>query len=84
MSSIFASREYELRERNPVATDNYLISIFDILSAGGYFYLEPRTLQVSDLPVRSARNDRDALWYFLKRKAPNRTPPKPEFRASCF
>ena len=36
-------REYELNERNPVAKDNYLISIF---SAGGYFYLEPRTLQV--------------------------------------
>ena len=71
-------REYELREHNPVATDNYLISIF---SAGGYFYLEPRTLQVLFCPC--VLNDRDKLGYFLKRKAPNRTPPKPEFRASC-
>ena len=72
-------REYELREHNPVATDNYLISIF---SAGGYFYLEPRTLQVLFCPC--VLNDRDKLGYFLKRKAPKRTPPKPEFRASCF
>ena len=36
-------REYEIRERIPMATVNWLISIF---STGGYYYLEPRTLQV--------------------------------------
>ena len=71
--------EYELRKRNPLATDNYLISIF---SAGGYLYLEPRTLQV--LCYSCAVTVRDKLSeYFLKRQAPNRTRPKPEFRESC-
>ena len=61
------------------AKSNDLISI---LSAGGYFCLEPRTLQVLFCPC--VLTDRDKLsGYFLKRKAPNRTPPKPEFRASC-
>ena len=72
------SREYEIRERIPVATVNWLTSIF---STGGYFYLDPRTLQV--LFCQCVLNDPDKLGYFLKRKVPNRTPPKPEFRASC-
>ena len=71
-------REYEIRERIPMATVNWLISIF---STGGYYYLEPRTLQV--LFCQCVLNDPDKLGYFLKRKVPNRTPPKPEFRASC-
>ena len=58
-------------------TDNYLKSIF---STGGYFCLEPRTLQV--LFCQCVLNERDKLGYFLRRKAPNRTPQKPEFRAS--
>ena len=48
-------------------------------SAGGYFCLEPRKCKFCPCVL----NDRDKLGYFLKRKAPNRTPPKPEFRASC-
>ena len=45
-----------------MATDNYLISIF---SAGGYFYLEPRTLQV--LFCQCVLNDPD-LDIFSKEK----------------
>ena len=56
-------QEYELRERNPVATPNDLISSF---SAGGYFYLEPRTLQVLFCPC--VLNDR----YFVAKKQRNR------------
>ena len=59
-----------------MATPNCLKSIF---SAGGYFYLEPRTLQV--LCCLCVVTVRDKLSeYFLKRQAPNRTQPKPEFR----
>ena len=52
-----------------------------IISRRGYFYLKPRTLQV--LFCQCVLNDPEKLGYFLKRKAPNRTPRKPEFRASC-
>ena len=56
--------------------------LFDIFfSSGGYFYLEPRTLQV--LFCLCVLTVRDKLsGYFLKRKASNRTRPKPEFRES--
>ena len=65
-------------KRFPVATVNCLISIF---STGGYFYLEPRTLQV--LFCQCVLNVPDKLGYSPKRKVPDRTPPKPEFQASC-
>ena len=69
------TRDYELRECIPVATHapNCMISIF---SAGGYFYVEPKTLQVWMIATNSVGN-------FLKRKGPNRSRPKPEFRESC-
>ena len=55
---------YELREGSPVASPNYLISIF---SASGYLYLELRTLKVLFCPC--VLTDRDKLsGYFLKRK----------------
>ena len=75
---LLKSREYELRERRPVPTDNYLKSIF----SAGYFYLKPRTLQVSFCPAVWR-----ALWMIATNlgisSKPNRTRAKPEFRVSC-
>ena len=64
-------REYERR-----------YCLISILSADGYFYLEPRTLQVLFCPCVLTVRDK-LSEYFLKRQAPNRTRPKPEFRESC-
>ena len=72
-------REYELRERNPVATDNYW---YMFLAQAAIFVWSPGPCKFCFASAfwMIARNE---LGYFLKRKAPNRTPLKPEFWASC-
>ena len=45
------------------------------------FFLEPRALQV--LFCQCILEWSQQTWVFPQRKAPNRTPPKPEFRTSC-
>ena len=56
-------REYELNERNPVAKDNYLISI---LSAGGFFLSWAQDPASFVLPVRSEWHSR--YKWILSRK----------------